>query len=254
MSWFEHSGARIYYEEHGTGDPVLVLPGFTESVDDLGRLVAALREHYRVIAADLPGSGSSEPQPRDYTPNFYLEDADRMAALLEHLGTGAAHVMGFSDGGEVGLLMAIDHPEQVRSLLVWGAAGTLGGGDLATSIDAICNVVDEPLGDMSGWSDYLKERYGEDVSRATTRSWAQASRAILDAGGDISLSRVGKIHCPVLIIHGEYDPFCTDAMAQDLASRIPHAKEIEVAEVGHSVHSDRPDWFNKTVLDWLGET
>ncbi len=251
MCWFEQSGARIYYEEHGTGNPVLVMPGFTEGVDELDMLVAVLSESYHVIAAELPGSGSSEPQPRGYTPNFYREDAARMAALLEHLDTGPAHVLGFSDGGEVALLMAIDNPEQVRSLVVWGAAGTLGSGDLAPIIDAIANVVDRPLADAYDWSYYLKERYGDETARATTRSWAGASRAILGAGGDISLSQAGEINCPVLIIHGEYDPFCTRNMAQDLASRIPQAKEIEVPEVGHPVHSDRPDWFNKIALDWL---
>ncbi|MBF6613288.1 MAG: alpha/beta hydrolase [Chloroflexi bacterium] len=254
MCWFEDSGSRIYYEEHGTGEPALVMPGFTEGVDELDMLVAALSARYHVIAAELPGSGSSEPQPRDYTPHFYREDAARMAALLEHLNSGPAHILGFSDGGEVALLMAIDHPEQVRSLVVWGAAGTLGSGDLAPMIDAIGNIVDTPPPNAYGWSNYLKERYGDDVARATTRSWARASRAILDAGGDISLSRAGEINCPVLIIHGEYDPFCTRDMARELASRIPHAQGIEVADAGHPVHSDRPDWFNKVALDWLSVT
>src|SRR5262245_27240220 len=106
MSWFEHSSTQIYFEERGEGDPVLVLPGFTEGIDDLEGVIAPLAERYRVIAADLPGSGQSKPIPRSYTPEFYQEDATRMAALLAHLDVVPAHLVGFSDGGEVMLLMA----------------------------------------------------------------------------------------------------------------------------------------------------
>jgi valacyclovir hydrolase len=61
---------------------------------------------YKVIAAGLPGSGRSEPLPRAYTATYYEDDARSFTALLEHLETGPAYLVGFSDGGEVALLMA----------------------------------------------------------------------------------------------------------------------------------------------------
>src|SRR5258707_8062697 len=107
MSWFQHGTSRIYYEESGNGDPVLLLPGFAASIEWHSELREVLRAAgYRVIAADLPGSGRSEPQPRVYAASSYEDDARSFAALLQHLAVGSVHVIGFSDGGQVSLLMA----------------------------------------------------------------------------------------------------------------------------------------------------
>src|SRR5438046_217523 len=107
MAWFERNTSRIYYEEYGSGDAVLLLPGFAGSIEEFSALREALvAAGYRVIAADLPGSGRSEPQPRAYTATYFEDDARSFAALLHHLAPGPAHLMGFSDGGEDCLLMA----------------------------------------------------------------------------------------------------------------------------------------------------
>jgi len=117
MAWFEHNASRIYYEEHGSGDPVLLLPGFAGSIEELSALQEALATRNRVITADLPGSGRSEPQPRVYPATYYADDARSFVALLEHLMTGATHLVGFSDGGEVALLMAAFTPVLARSVV-----------------------------------------------------------------------------------------------------------------------------------------
>ena len=252
MPYFEHDGARVYYDLRGEGDPILALPGFTEDAGDLEELIRRLEPGYRVIAADLPGSGRSGPIPRQYAPDFYREDAHTMSALLRHLGVERAHVAGFSDGGEVALLMAVHYPDMVRSLVVWGAAGTLGEGDIEPMLDAIYNMFDDPVEDLEGWRDYIKEQYGEEAGRATLQSWATASKAILARGGDISLSRAHEIRCPTLLISGEYDPFVTPGMTRDLASRITDTTFHIVPAVGHTVHHERPEWFMHTVLKWLG--
>ena len=116
MDWFEKGTSRIYYEEQGTGDPVLILPGFAGSIEEFAALRNALvTAGYRVIAADLPGSGRSEPQPRTYTATYYEYDARLFAAFLQQLATEPAHIIGFSDGGITSLLMAALAPGIVRS-------------------------------------------------------------------------------------------------------------------------------------------
>src|SRR3954447_8680146 len=125
MPIFEHDGVSIHYEEHGAGDPVLLMHGFTESARDLAGVIDGLAPHYRVIAPDLRGYGRSQPQPRDYPVDFYQRDARDMAALLGHLGITRAHITGFSDGSEVALLVAIQNPELARSVVAWGIAGEL---------------------------------------------------------------------------------------------------------------------------------
>ncbi len=138
MFWFEHNSSRIYYEEQGNGAPVLVLPGFAGSIEEF----VALREArwQRATGSSLPtspGSGRSEPQPRAYPATYFEDDARSFAALLQHLAVGPAHLMGFSDGGEISLLMAALQPGVARSVVTWGAAGALddprrapGGGDV----------------------------------------------------------------------------------------------------------------------------
>jgi valacyclovir hydrolase len=248
---FEHNGISIHYEERGEGEPLLLIPGFTMGAEDMQPLIAALAECYRVIAADLPGSGRSLPQPREFTTTFYHEDARHMAALLRHLNTGPAHVAGFSDGGEVALLMAIYTPDLVRTLIVWGAAGTLDVEGLPGLIDAIGNVVSNPTEELQGWSEYLKERYGEENARATLRSWAEASGAVVRAGGDISLPRLGEITCPTLVLAGEFDPFCPPPALQRLAKSIPDAGATTLHGHGHTIHDDQPEWFVQTLVGWL---
>lgn len=253
MAWFKHNTSRIYYEEDGSGDPVLLLPGLAGSIKEF----SALRESlvaggYRVIAADLPGSGRSEPQPRAYTATYYEDDARSFAALLQHLATGPTHLLGFSDGGEVGLLMAALTPDTARSLVTWGAAGAMTE-EHVPMMDAMYNIVDNPIPPLQSFSEYLIATYGEANARATTQSFAGAARAIIESGGDISLSKVGNIACPVLLIAGEHDFIVSPALLSQLAARIPISESVVVEGAGHDVNGDRPEWLTQTILDWLGK-
>lgn len=253
MAWFEHGTSRIYYEEQGSGTPVLVLPGFAGSIEDF----AALREAmvtagFRVIAADLPGSGRSEPQPRVYTATYYEDDARSFVALLQQVASAPAHVIGFSDGGMTALLMAALTPGVARSVVTWGAAGTISdpGGHL---IEAMYNVVDHPIPPLQGFHDFLIATYGEANARAMTQSMATAKTGIIEAGGDVSLSKAGNITCPVLLISGEHDFFAPPALASELAARIRTAEVLVAEGAEHNVYADHPEWLTHTILDWLGK-
>ena len=219
---------------------------------ELSALREALAARYRVISADLPGSGRSEPQPREYTPTYFEEDARAFAALLRQLETGPAHLVGYSDGGEVSLLMAATMPDSVRSVATWGAAGTIPEDQLPL-LDAFYDVIDSPIEPLKDFSEQLKAEYGEANARAMTRSFVSAIRAIVADGGDISLSRAAAITCPVLLIVGEHDFFISPVLVAQVAARIPTAEVIEVPGAGHGVHEDRPGWFAEILLDWLAE-
>jgi valacyclovir hydrolase len=254
MAWFEHGTSRIYYEEQGSGTPVLVLPGFAGSIEEFAALSEALvAAGYRVIAADLPGSGRSEPQPRVYTATYYEDDARSFAALLQHLTTGPAHLMGFSDGGEVSLLMAALTPGVVRSVVTWGAAGALNdpNGQLR---QAMYNVVDNPIPPLQQFRAYLIATYGEANARIMTQSHVAAVSDIIEkSGGDLSISKVSNITCPMLLIAGEHDIFAPPALASELAAGI-HTADVLVAEgAEHNVYADRPEWMTQKILDWVGK-
>jgi valacyclovir hydrolase len=253
MSWFDHGTSRIYYEVSGNGDPVLLLPGVTESITLHAALRDRLSRRYRVIAADLPGSGRSEPQPRRYAASYYEDDGRAFAALLMAVADKPAHVVGFSDGGEVALLIAALSPPLARSVITWGASGFISdpGGQIRESFH---NVIDQPSPQVMDYRSYLIDAYGEGNARAITQGFAAGLTAIIEeAGGDISRSKAGEISCPVLLIAGENDRFAPRALLDELASRIVRAETVEVPGAGHAVHKDRPEWFQDTVLDWLAK-
>lgn len=249
MSWFDHSGHRIWFEDEGSGDPLLVLPGWTERFDDLSRLIATLRRDYRVIAADLPGSGRSGPQPRDYTVTYYSDDARSFLALLAEIGASPAHLVGFSDGGEVELLMAVHDSAAIRSIAAWGAAGEIAVPP--SLIDAFHDVVDKPADEFQEFSEHLKSAYGETNARRMTQSAAAAWRAMAAAGGDISRSSAAAIACPTLLITGASDFFAPPDVVSRLARAIPRGEFVEAENAGHMLHLERGDWLIETIVNWL---
>jgi pimeloyl-ACP methyl ester carboxylesterase len=254
MAWFEHGNSRIYYEAQGSGDPVLVLPGLFGSIEEFSSLRDALvMAGYQVIAADLPGSGRSEPQPRAYTASYFEEDTHAFAALVRHLTSGPAHLLGFSNGGEISLLMASLIPGIARSVVTWGAAGMLNdpSGQLR---QMMYNVVDHPIPPLQQFRDYLVATYGEANARAMTQSVVAAmSDIIKQSGGELSRSKADTITCPVLLIAGEQDIFAPPALASELAARIRMAEVLVAEGTEHNMYMDRPDWLTQTILDWLGK-
>ena len=123
-NYAEVNGLNMYYEIHGTGEPLVVLHGAYMTIDAMGELVASLAEARRVIAVELQGHGRTADIDR---PISYEQMADDVAALLRHLGIGAADVFGYSMGGGVALQVAVRHPEVVRRLVVASASYTSDG-------------------------------------------------------------------------------------------------------------------------------
>jgi valacyclovir hydrolase len=161
-----------------------------------------------------------------------------------------AHLVGFSDGGEVGLLMAELAPGSISSLVTWGAAGMIHdpGGQLR---NATATVVDDPIPPMQQFSAYLVEIYGRENALAMTRSLAAALDEIVAAGGDISLSRADRITCPALLIAGEHDPLVSADILRRLGSRIARADVVIVPGASHPLHMEQPEWLQQTMLEWL---
>ena len=252
MSWFEHSDSRIYYEEYGEGEPLLLLPGFSQSSEHLAALRDTLAASYHVIAVDLPGSGRSLPQPRAYTASYYEDDAASCAALLREVGVGPTHLVGFSDGGEVALFMAALTPNLVRTLVTWGAAGQLNDPDGQMRM-MMRNLIHQPIPPLQGYRDFLVDYYGEANALAMTQNLARGMDEIIDGEkrGELAIALADRISCPALLITGEHDMFAPPPLIQQLAARIPHAETRIVEGAGHDVQNSHSDWLARTILDWL---
>jgi pimeloyl-ACP methyl ester carboxylesterase len=117
-------GLAMYYEVHGSGDPLLMLHGGLSNLGEFRRLLPALAGRHRVIAADRQGHGRTADVDRP----FAIEGmADDTAALLGHLGVQQADVFGYSTGGSVALELAIRHPGLVRKLALSSAVYAMDG-------------------------------------------------------------------------------------------------------------------------------
>ena len=234
--------------EQGAGDAVLVMPGFTDNIENLKALRDHLAARHRVITVDLPGSGRSGPQPRTYSARYYEEDADAMAVLLKERGVSSARIFGHSDGGEVALLMAARYPGLVRAVIAEAAMGEIPN---AATIDLLGSIIDAPASALEEYSKVLVAYYGRENALATTKSWARASHEMAANGGSISRDVAGSIRCPVLLMVGTKDLFIPTDAVRALARRIASSEVIVVPEVGHNIHVARAEWFNATVTDWL---
>jgi len=249
VAQFDHADVRINYEESGAGEPLLLLPGWGGTIEELGPLRDVLSPAYHVIAADLPGSGRSGPQPRTYPPTYFQDDAQVFLAMLDAIGAAPAHLVGFSDGGEYALLMASLSPDAARSVITWGSAGNLG--DNLEMVDVFAQLVDDPIPPLADFSTYLKASYGEENARVMTQSTAAALRQIMLQGGDISRSRAASITCPALLITGEHDFLATPALVADMAGAIPKGEFVVAADADHPVHLEQPAWLANTIMQWL---
>lgn len=115
------NGLNIYYEIHGSGQPLVLLHGAYMSLDGFGPLLPGLAASRQVIAVDLQGHGRTADIDR---PLRYETMADDAAALLRQLGIGQADILGFSMGGAAALQMALRHPALVRKLVVLSASAS----------------------------------------------------------------------------------------------------------------------------------
>jgi pimeloyl-ACP methyl ester carboxylesterase len=120
----EVNGLRMYYEVHGTGQPLVVLHGAFMTIGAMGAFVPELAEARQVVAVESQGHGHTADVDRPFS---YEQMADDVAALLRHLGIEQADVFGYSMGGGAALQLAMRHPALVRKLVVASASSTSDG-------------------------------------------------------------------------------------------------------------------------------
>ena len=114
----EVNGIKLYYETYGEGTPLLMIHGNGGSISHMGNQIQFFAPHYRVISADSRGQGKSELGPDRLT---YEQMAEDLNALLDQQHIKSAYIFGWSDGGIIGLLLAIHHPDKVGKLAIMGA-------------------------------------------------------------------------------------------------------------------------------------
>jgi valacyclovir hydrolase len=236
------TGATLHYERKGEGEPALVVHGLLGTArEELGGVIDWLSERYCVFGLTLRGYGRSLPKPRRFPADFYYRDAEDVIAFLDALNLKQVHYLGFSDGGEIGLILGGQHPERFRSVSVWGAIGFLG--------PAVREEVQKYY--PATWvTDEVKARHGIEDPNPMIEEWVGAIVSMVDAGGDISLYLAERIRAPLLLMLGKADYLNPPEYARKLIERSGHGR-LEMFDCGHEIHDQQPERFRKVVGDFL---
>lgn len=237
------NGATIdYADTGGEGAPLVLIHGWLGSWDDLLPEFDWLRAGgYRVLAPSRRGYARSGPKPRDYPRDFYRRDAEDLAAWLDALDVRGAHIVGYSDGGEVALLLPIIRPDLVRSVVTWGAVG-----HFTPDLRVFVQRKYPPT-----WvDDHTRALHGPEHINRMVLGWVTAMKQIIDSGGDVSYGAADQIAYPLLLMLGRSDTLNPIVLGQAFVERAPHAR-LALFDCGHAIHRELPDAFRSTVSEFL---
>ena len=265
MPFARVNGVQLYYEEHGSGFPLVWSHEFAGDYRSWKPQAQFFSRRYRVVAYNARGYPPSDvPQSLDdYTQEAAVED---LRGLLEFLGIERAHIGGLSMGGNVALNFGLTHPEMAESLIVAGtgsgstdpegfrrnvtqrsemmkAGGMEAMGDYSNSPTRVQLLRKDPLG-------YEEFRQGlmehSALGSALTFAGVQGRRPpIFDLE-----ERMRALDVPTLIMTGDEDEPCIEPSVF-MKRCIPKSGLVVIPQSGHAINLEDPDLFNRTVLDFL---
>jgi len=259
MPYATSDGSRIYWEESGAGEPLLLIMGLGYSHEMWHRTRPVVSAHYRTILFDNRGVGKSDVPQGAYSIAQMAADAD---AVLDAAGIEKAHVFGVSMGGMIAQEVALNYPDRVNRLVLGCTA--CGG---RNAIAAAQNVIDvlmararmTPAEGAQAMVPYIydastpRERIDEDLA-IRIRSYPEAAgymgqvQAIL---AWTSFGRLTQIRSPTLIVHGETDQLVPPQNAGILAQNIAGSRLVMLPHASHIFITDQPEASHREVLSFL---
>ena len=225
----ELNGIKLYTEEYGKGQPMLQIHGNGESIASMGHQIRFFADRYRVIAADSRGHGKSDMGSGRLT---YEQMAEDLNALLEKRGLQSVYVLGWSDGGILGLLLAIHHPDKVGRLAIMGAnLNPAGAYDWANQLVA---AKDTQIAEMMAKGD-------------TSQPWARLKQYfdLLGKQPNITLEQLKTMKAPTLVMAGDRDVI-VDQHTLEIFHNLPNAQLSIFPGATHMVPWQNPELFNRT--------
>lgn len=259
MAFIENQGARIYWDQHGEGEPVLLIMGLSYPSSLWHRTRPVLAKQYRTIALDNRGSGQSDAPEKPYSMSIMASDA---AAVLDAAGVQSTHVFGMSMGGMIAQEFALQYPRRVRSLIL---GCTAAGGPTAVRAEAEVNKIlmsrMDPEEAALAIRPYVYdagtplEKIEEDL--AIRRKWFPTGQGYLGQLQAIlsweAYSRLDQITAPTLVIHGEGDRLVPPGNGKLIASRIPGARLVVIPHASHIFATDQTEASHRAVLGFLAK-
>src|SRR5271165_6444613 len=237
----EANGIKIHYAIYGQGTPVVFLHGGLANTDYWGNQVPAVAAHHTVILMDSRGHGRST---RDARPYGYDLMADDVVALMDVLTIPKADIVGWSDGGILGIDLAMRHKDRVGKVFAF-AANTVTSG------------VKEGVEKNPTFAAFI-ERAGHEYAElsATPKEYAAFVDQISKMWGDQpnwTGAELAAIDTPVLVVDGDHDEAIKREHTEYIAATIPHAGLLILPNVSHFAFLQDPKQFNFAILHFLGD-
>lgn len=268
MSYASADGVKLYYEETGSGQPVIFVHEFAGDYRSWEPQVRFFSRRYRCITCNARGYPPSDV-PED--PTAYSQEiaADDIACVLSHLGIAQAYVVGLSMGGFATLHFGLRHPRMSRSLVVAGCGyGSVAEQRAQFQADAEALATRfETLGSARVAEQYAAGPYRVQFQAKDPRGWAEFARMLAEhsaKGSALTMRGVQKTRpsvwelegelrqmtVPILVVTGDEDEPCLEPDLF-LKRTIPTAGLWVVPKTGHTVNLEEPDLFNRTVQDFF---
>jgi pimeloyl-ACP methyl ester carboxylesterase len=235
------NGISIHYAVYGEGSPVILLHGGMANADYWGNQVPALAPHHTVIVMDSRGHGRST---RDSRPLSYDLMADDVVALMDVLRVPKSDVVGWSDGGTLGLDLAMRYPERVRKIFAFAATAASSGEKYSAVMNpTMVAFVKRTHEEYHAYSAIPKE-YGSFLMQiikmwTTEPNWSDA--------------QIKAIAAPVLVVDGDHDEAIKREHTEYIASAIPGAGLLILPNASHFAFLQDPELFNYAILHFLDD-
>ena len=260
MAYVTRGGVKIYWDEAGQGEPLLLIMGLGATHEWWNRVTAAVAPHFRAILFDNRGVGRSDVPPGPYSIPEMATDA---AAVLDAAGVASAHVFGASMGGMIAQELALQSPARVRSLIL-GCTACGGrestparrevlealGARATMTRDEAMRVMVPYIFDASTPRDLVEEDLA--IRHATTvpnEGFFAQLQAIRSWSG--TFARLGSIAVPTLVIHGETDELVPAENGRIIAAAIPNATLVMLPHASHIFFTDQIEASTEAILSFL---
>ncbi len=235
------NGVSIYYAVYGAGPPVILLHGGLANADYWGHQVPALAPHHTVIVMDSRGHGRST---RDARPYGYDLLADDVVALMDVLGVTKTDVVGWSDGGTLGLDLAMRYPARVGKIFAFAATAATSGEKYSAIVNpTIVEFVKRSRDEYRRISPTPNDYAGFAVD--VIRMWASQPKWT-----DAQLQAITN---PVLVADGDRDEAIKREHTEHIAATIPGAGLLILPNTSHFAFLQDPELFNFAILHFLGD-
>ena len=244
-SYLEANDIRIYYETYGKGQPLLLLHGNGGSIESFAAQIPVLAKHFKVIAIDSRAQGRTSDSDKEIT---YALMASDVAALIERLNLDSVFVVGWSDGGIIGLELALAYPQHVKKLVAIGANFSHENFMSDTARTAVMKS-DDPL--------IMKTREAIQSYSTARKRLSPNPEHLAEAGRklenlianypNLTTEQLKKINAPTLVVAGDHDIIREEHTVQ-LYKALPHAQLLIIPGSSHLAVWERPEFVNDEMI------